>query len=243
MRLPLARRLMCFASFFSLALAQEEGMMDIGLDPPKFSEEEQYSLAMPEGSELKCDACSIVMQNFASVLLQAEALRGRPLKEYQVDGVIEQLCAKGLANYEVLEIEGKKRFDVPGAFPPNKEAGHVIKSTSGLWSDRLRAACRGVVGELGEEDIYSRFRRHMGAPGAGAIPVASETATGADAFVREACSEKPAKPGKSGKGRGKRRASSQGVLESCSGHPPLFTDVGWAELTKKTGSERHKLEL
>lgn len=224
--------------------------MTLGIRGPQFSEEEHHSMAMPDSPELRCDACSIVALGMAGALLHAESMRGRPLKQHQVDSALEHVCEEGLREYEVTEIDGKARFDVPGAFKP-KENAPIMKSSGEIWSHRLKAACREVLGDLGEEELYLRLRRAVPTPPAkGRPPDPGLSSAGAEVFVRGLCElpgdreDAGSKAGKRGKGKaGRKPKRAASLAGTCPTSLLFFSREGWSEVMALWAKHRGKIEL
>mmetsp|Transcript_29423 Transcript_29423/g.80444 ORF Transcript_29423/g.80444 Transcript_29423/m.80444 type:complete len:243 (-) Transcript_29423:144-872(-) len=226
-----------WASIRPLSSQASDEPLQLDLDVPRYTEEEQNSPVMPDSAELRCDACNIIAQGVAGAFLHAESLRGRPLKEFQVDAILAQVCESGLDKYEVTKVGGSLRFDVPGAFKA-ESGGHIMKSTSAHWTLRLKQACLGIIGDIGEEVLYSKFRSHLPKPSeTGKVRVAV-TSQVAEAFVRDVC----LRPQGRRDGKGRKKAASQSMHGSCDGNP-FFSEAGWTEVLQLREKERHKIEL
>lgn len=223
--------------------------ISFGGENTKVTEEEEFSKAMPDDPYIRCDACSLIAQNYAGALLHAETSKGkRPLAESVRDNALEYICKLGLDDYGVytqMELpDGTKgaRYKVPGQFQgPEYELKMEMKSDK--WRDRLRSACMTIIekySEESEEAFYELYTKHMPAPTKGKH--AKGTFAGAEAFARALCEKKDAETAKKTKKKRKTQ-SSQDVRFSCNASQFFFNEEGFGEVITKSKQDSIKMEL
>lgn len=184
---------------------------------PEFSEEERYSVALPDSGEIRCDVCSIVAQNFVAAFLHAESFQSRPLKEHRVDEIVVDLCKTGLDDYGVVKINDTFRFQGAGVI-----GGHHIHNvlTGGVWLARLKQSCRKTAGDFGDEELYVLHKRYVEAPPPGKAYklLAQDFSGGVLKLMRDFCMQEDAveKDRSKKKSKKKRKRSAQDVIKSCS---------------------------
>eukprot|EP00746_Dinoflagellata_sp_MGD_P025164 gnl/MRDRNA2_/MRDRNA2_15913_c0_seq1.p1 gnl/MRDRNA2_/MRDRNA2_15913_c0~~gnl/MRDRNA2_/MRDRNA2_15913_c0_seq1.p1 ORF type:complete len:242 (-),score=61.31 gnl/MRDRNA2_/MRDRNA2_15913_c0_seq1:202-927(-) len=207
------------------------------------TEEEQRSFAMPDDPQLRCDACSIIAQNLAGALLHTEALRERPLSEFQYESAIEQVCKEGLDEYTTRRVmglngEGKTRLNGPGS-EASRLKGAIIQG--GYWAARMQSACRSVVGEIEEEQIYAKFKKFVDAP---KRKLTKQNEAGVQAFVKDICLHKEDEAqGNKKKKKKQKQQSRQTIHSSCSEELFFFGEEEWKAVLDLRKRMQHKIEL
>ncbi|KAK3755759.1 hypothetical protein QZH41_019985 [Actinostola sp. cb2023] len=86
------------------------------------------------------------------------SLKGKPLPESDVIDIIEGVCeSDSWEDYGIKTVNGVNRISGEGLeakdFPGMMQGG-------GKWPGRLSSKCSGLVGEIGEDVLYEKFRKH-----------------------------------------------------------------------------------
>eukprot|EP00929_Paragymnodinium_shiwhaense_P087519 TRINITY_DN47678_c0_g1_i1.p1 TRINITY_DN47678_c0_g1~~TRINITY_DN47678_c0_g1_i1.p1 ORF type:complete len:254 (-),score=44.08 TRINITY_DN47678_c0_g1_i1:285-992(-) len=217
-------------------LGQPPGDGKMSFKIPEMSEEEEQSQAMPDSDELRCDACAVSALNFGGSLLYSESLRSRPLKEFQLDAALEQVCNGGLDDYGTTMVEEKRRYKGPGTV-----SRPGVVQGGGAWHARLVSACKRMLADVTEEEIYSSYKKHVPAPTKGAVE-ADSSLEGIQAFVKSLCLQKGG--GNNKKKKKSKRRSTQEIQNSCP--QDVFWNVdgeGWSDVLSHRQKEQAKVEL
>merc|ERR1711972_1079727 len=99
---------------------------------------------------------------------------------YYIESAFEHVCKTLIDKWEVTQIDGKMRFDVPGYFAAAPGSTHMLKQTSDLWTIRLRGACWKALGDIGDEELYSKYQSYFSVPKTGQTLDAASTVVGAE---------------------------------------------------------------
>jgi len=220
--------------------------------------EDLKSVAIPDRADLRCDACSLIMQNLAGALAHAESSRERPLTESQIYATLEYICKPGLDDYGVYtNIPGPDgsettRFQVPGQWPTGPHLPMRMSGFSTKYKKRLVTGCKQILEKIGEEEFYELYKKHVPAPAKGrkrGDVDANGTFVPTQAFLRAVCvksdgdeEEEPADK-KSKKKKKKKTKSSQDVRNECDADQFFFSMEGWQEVVKKTKKDVGRVEL
>lgn len=141
-----------------IALGQDGEPMRF--ETPKMNEEEQHSPHTPKSFEMTCDACTAIAYQMSKALRKAEdkkpSLKGKPLPESDYLDVFEAVCDNSWDDYGLKTVQGVNRLSGPGVeakdFPGMMQGG-------GKWPGRLAQKCGGLVGDIGEDELYTEFRK------------------------------------------------------------------------------------
>lgn len=220
--------------------------------------EDLKSVAIPDRGELRCDACSLIMQSLAGALAHAESLRDRPLTESQIYATLEYICKPGLSDYGVYtNIPGPDgsdttRFQVPGQWPTGPNFQMKMSSYGTKYKNRLVTGCRQILEKIGEEEFYELYQKHVPAPAKGRkkndVDV-NATFAPTEAFLRAVCvksggdEEQVPEETKSKKKKRKATKSSQDVRNECDADQFFFSLEGWQMVVAKTKKNVGKVEL
>ena len=137
-------------------LVKSETKTKMKFSPPILSSEEEFSQHLPD--HLKCDACTAVAYKLTQALQKAETNRhGKQLMESDYLDLMENVCEEdNFNNYGLKQVEGENRLSGPGLHA-SKVPG--ILMGGGKWPYFLSVKCSEFLGEVGEDEIYSAYRR------------------------------------------------------------------------------------
>jgi len=236
----------------------KSGSQTISIGGEEEETEDLKSVAIPDRADLRCDACSLIMQNLAGALAHAESSRERPLTESQIYATLEYICKPGLDDYGVYtNIPGPDgsettRFQVPGQWPTGPHLPMRMSGFSTKYKKRLVTGCKQILEKIGEEEFYELYQKHVPAPAKGrkrGDVDANGTFVPTQAFLRAVCvksggdeEEEPADK-KSKKKKKKKTKSSQDVRNECDADQFFFSMEGWQEVVKKTKKDVGRVEL
>ncbi|XP_013421294.1 marginal zone B- and B1-cell-specific protein [Lingula anatina] len=156
----------CFLGLWTPAVlamgAKMDGNMEggsISFETPTLDDEDTYSPFMP--ADLKCDACRIIAAKFNERFDKEHKNRkslkkGGSLPESDVIDIVDQICTDPFENVGVKEINGVRRMSAPGF--ETADAPGVMQG-GGRWPGRMREMCSAYVGELGEDELYDRWKK------------------------------------------------------------------------------------
>eukprot|EP00242_Pyramimonas_sp_CCMP2087_P002249 CAMPEP_0198230730 /NCGR_PEP_ID=MMETSP1445-20131203/114823_1 /TAXON_ID=36898 /ORGANISM="Pyramimonas sp., Strain CCMP2087" /LENGTH=210 /DNA_ID=CAMNT_0043911297 /DNA_START=689 /DNA_END=1321 /DNA_ORIENTATION=- len=129
---------------------------------PIYTEEEDKGLHI--ANDHKCYACRAIVHQLRVALDEKDRHRGgRRLKEWEYTEVMEAVCD----NTKAWEKYGTKQYlkknvlqgpGLPGLEEPMISDGPMVMMSGtkygGFWSHRLTQRCRGLLGEIGEDELY-----------------------------------------------------------------------------------------
>lgn len=143
--------------------AQPEHAESLSFTPPQLSDEEQEAHGTP--ASMRCDACVAITWNIFQRFLKAEALLPRSrenskLYESELFEITDEVCERRVFNnYGVKTVDGRNRLSGDG-LAAGDEPGMLMGG--GQWPRRMGDACGNILGDLGEEEVYTTFRAAVG---------------------------------------------------------------------------------
>lgn len=130
-------------------------------ETPKMNEEEQHSIHTPKSFEMTCDACTAIAYQMSKALKKGEtkkpSLKGKPLPESEIIDLLENVCEENIwESYGLKAVNGINRLSGDGL-----EAKDVpgMMQGGGKWPGRLSRKCSTMVGDIGEDELYSEYRK------------------------------------------------------------------------------------
>ncbi|EDO45457.1 predicted protein [Nematostella vectensis] len=168
-----------FALLLAFCLTFVQAQEKMTFETPKMTEEEQHSPHTPGSFEIQCDACTAIAHRrfihicdskickssvairVMNVALHKEeakrpSLKGKPVPESVYVDAIEGVCSsKSWEDYGIKTVNGINRISGEGL-----EAKDVpgMMQGGGKWPGRLMSKCEGMVGDIGEDKLYEKFR-------------------------------------------------------------------------------------
>ncbi|XP_032217936.2 marginal zone B- and B1-cell-specific protein isoform X2 [Nematostella vectensis] len=151
-----------FALLLAFCLTFVQAQEKMTFETPKMTEEEQHSPHTPGSFEIQCDACTAIAHRMNVALHKEEAkrpsLKGKPVPESVYVDAIEGVCSsKSWEDYGIKTVNGINRISGEGL-----EAKDVpgMMQGGGKWPGRLMSKCEGMVGDIGEDKLYEKFREN-----------------------------------------------------------------------------------
>ena len=118
-------------------------------------EMEAFNSGPTVAPELRCAACQAVAHQVQKAFRAEQEKDGaRTLKETGVYAAIETACNAGMLGYGVKAVGASAVLGgegTPGDALPGPHVGDAG------WDHRMARFCKGVVGDVGEEDMYADF--------------------------------------------------------------------------------------
>eukprot|EP00118_Oscarella_pearsei_P028747 m.2827 g.2827 ORF g.2827 m.2827 type:complete len:194 (+) comp8927_c0_seq1:456-1037(+) len=134
----------------------------ISFKPPKMDEEEEHSTIMPR--HFRCQGCQAVAYQLSSALTTAHdklPSSKKRLMESAYTDIIDNVCSSIdiWDKYGLKEADGVKYLSGPGT-EGEQHAG--MMHGGGKWPYRIMAMCHELVGEAGDDEVYTEFLKHGG---------------------------------------------------------------------------------
>jgi len=148
------RPILLFANAYVLARAQSGGET-ISIAAPSLSEEEQFSVVIPQ--QYKCEGCYAVATQIMHAVSRHKGMFSKRVFEDDAIEVLESACdEKNFQTYGLSLVNGKNRLTGPGIpsdnSGPSPGAGFITMS-GGMWPKRLTSRCTELVSDTDETKL------------------------------------------------------------------------------------------
>ena len=139
-----------------------DGKTKMKIKAPVLSDEESHSSFIPD--HMRCDGCKAVgFQMYVTLnkaATQRPSLKGN-IPESEILDAFDNLCLddtqKVFEAYTMKEVDGHNRLSGPGIEKESK--GPTMIQGGGFWPGRLRNICLDFIDKVGEENLYSNFKK------------------------------------------------------------------------------------
>ena len=142
------------SSLYGIGHAQSGGET-ISIAAPSLSEEEQYSVVIPQ--QYKCEGCYAVASQIFNAVLRQRGLFSKRVVEDDAFDVLDSACdEKNFQTYGLSLVNGKNKLTGPGIPTEHTEpspGGGFITMSGGLWPKRLTSRCTELVSETEETQL------------------------------------------------------------------------------------------